>query len=65
MQYAIDIFAEEKAWEYYSADESLFTHIKGKQIWVLDIINTINQEYRISVTLSVTDEGVRIIFLII
>ena len=52
MQYATDVFAEEKAWEYYSADESLFTHIKGKQIWVLNIINTINKKYTISITLS-------------
>ena len=52
MQYEKDIFAEENTWGYYSADESLFTHIKGKQIWVLNIINTINKEYRISITLS-------------
>ena len=52
MQYEKDIFAEENTWGYYSADESLFTHIKGKQIWVLNIINTINKKYRISITLS-------------
>ena len=52
LQYLKDVFAEENTWGYYSADESLFTHIKGKQIWVLNIINTINKKYRISITLS-------------
>lgn len=51
LQYVTDIFAEENAWGYFATDESLFTHIKGKQIWVLNIINTSNKEFRIMVTL--------------
>lgn len=52
LQYATDIFAEENTWEYFATDESLFTHIKGKQIWVLNIINTATKEFRIMVTLN-------------
>jgi hypothetical protein len=52
LQYTIDNFAEENAWGYYATDECLFTNIKGKQIWILNIINTTNKEFRIAVTLS-------------
>ena len=52
MQYATDNFAEENSWGYYAIDECLFTHIKGKQIWVLNIINAMNKGFRIAVTLS-------------
>ena len=33
--------------EFYSADESLFTHHKNEQIWVLDIVNTNTKYFRI------------------
>ena len=52
LQYATDIFAEENAWGYFATDESLFTYVKGKQIWVLNIINTSNKEFRIVIALN-------------
>ena len=55
LQYATDNFAEEN----YATDECLFTHIKGKQIWVLNIINTINKEFRIAVTLSIDTHNLK------
>ena len=33
--------------EFYSADESLFTHHKNEQIWVLDIVNTNTKDFKI------------------
>ena len=52
LQYATDIFEEENKWGYFATDEALFTHIKGKQIWVLNIINTSNKNFRLMVTLN-------------
>ena len=52
LNYKTDIFAEENKWGYYAAEESLFTHINNKQIWVLDIIIPITKEFRIFATLN-------------
>ena len=52
MQYETDIFAEENKWNYFAAEDSLFTHINKKQVWVLDFINTATKEFRIVAALS-------------
>ena len=52
IKYETDIFDEENKWGYYATEESLFTPINNKQIWVLDIINTITKEFRIFANLS-------------
>ena len=52
LQYETDIFTEENKWNYFAAEESLFTYINDKQIWVLDVINTATKEFRIVAALS-------------
>ena len=45
MQYNVEEFGIEDNEEFY-ADESLFTHHKNEQIWVLDIVNTNTKDFR-------------------
>ena len=60
IKYETDIFDEENKWGYYATEESLFTPINNKQIWVLDIINTITKEFRIISTLSRGTSAIKI-----
>ena len=45
--YQTDILGEENKNDYFSVDESLFTHLNLKQIWILGIINNAKKEFRL------------------
>ena len=52
LKYESEEFAQENRWAYYAADESEFTHIDNKSIWVVNVINTNTKEFRLEVTKS-------------
>lgn len=43
--YQTDLLGELNQRDYFSVDESLFGHRKGKQIWILGIINNTNKDF--------------------
>ena len=45
--YQTDILGEENKNDYFSVDESLFTHLNLKQIWILGIIDNAKKEFRL------------------
>lgn len=51
--YQSESLGEFNAHEYFSIDESLFTHLKdGTQIWVIGIINNLTKDFRLEATKS-------------
>ena len=45
--YQTGILGEENKNDYFSVDESLFTNLNLKQIWILGIINNAKKEFRL------------------
>ena len=43
----MEVFAEENKNQKIEIDESYFSHIDNKQIWVIGLINTQTKEFRL------------------
>ena len=53
MQYKVDPFSEENGNQYFSCDESEFSHdINSESIWVLGITNNTTKDFRVVATKS-------------
>ena len=50
--YEVEEFGIEGSEDFYSCDESLFTHFNNEAIWVLNVVNTDSKEFRIVATTS-------------
>ena len=46
-KYELEVFADENKNQKIAIDESLFTHIDKKQIWVIGLINSQTKEFRL------------------
>ena len=58
--YQSEILGERDAHDYFSIDESLFTHLKdGTKIWIIGIINNANKDYRIEVSKTKDSESLK------
>ena len=45
--YQTDLLGELNQREYFPVDEGLYSHNKGKQFWILGIINNTNKDFRL------------------